>query len=57
MKNVVIIYGHLEYITVIWHILWPFVNLLVIWYTFPSFGLLYHEKSGNPVKVGSRVLE
>jgi hypothetical protein len=57
MKNVVIIYGHLEYITVIWHILWPFVNLLVIWYTFPSFGSLYHEKSGNPVKVGSRVLE
>jgi hypothetical protein len=24
------------------------VNFVVIWYTFPCFGILYQEKSGNP---------
>jgi hypothetical protein len=50
------IYGHLEYIAAIWyilwpfgiHILWPFGNSVVIRYTFPRFGILCHEKSGNP---------
>jgi hypothetical protein len=38
-----------------WYIPWPFgqfyghlVNFMVIWYTLPSFGVLYQEKSGNP---------
>jgi hypothetical protein len=39
-----------------WFILWPFeifyghwVYFVVIWYIFPRFGMLYLEKSGNPV--------
>jgi hypothetical protein len=35
MENVGIFYGHLE-------------NFVVIWYIFPSFGILCLEKSGNP---------
>jgi hypothetical protein len=31
-----------------WYILWPFGNLAVIWYSFPHFGILRQEKSGNP---------
>jgi hypothetical protein len=34
--------------TVIWHILWPFGNVVVIWYIFPRFGTVRQEKSGNP---------
>jgi hypothetical protein len=45
---VYILYGHLEYFTVIWYILWPFSNVVVIWYIFPRFGILCEEKSGNP---------
>jgi hypothetical protein len=41
----------LEYFTVIWNILWPFGNVVVIWYIFPRFGILCQEKSGNPVPV------
>jgi hypothetical protein len=48
MENAGIFYGHLEYFTVIWYILWPFGNVVVIWYIFPRFGLLCQEKSGNP---------
>jgi hypothetical protein len=33
-----IIYGH-------------FINFVVIWYIFSLFGMLYREKSGNPVSV------
>jgi hypothetical protein len=40
----------------IWSISQPFclsygnlVTLVVIWYIFPRFGMLYQEKSGNPV--------
>jgi hypothetical protein len=32
-----ILYGHLAYFVVIWHI-------------FPRFGMLYKKKSGNPVR-------
>jgi hypothetical protein len=46
--NAGIFYGHLEYFTVIWCILWQFVNVLVIWYIFPRFGILCQEKSGKP---------
>jgi hypothetical protein len=38
----------LESITAIGYILWPFGNLVVIWYIFPRFGILHPEKSGNP---------
>jgi hypothetical protein len=49
MENAGIFYGHLEYLTVIWYILWPFGNFVVIWHIFPRFGKLCREKSGNPV--------
>jgi hypothetical protein len=48
MENTGIFYGYLEYFTVIWYILWPFGNVVVIWYIFPRFGILCQEKSGNP---------
>jgi hypothetical protein len=38
----------LEYITTIWYVLWPFGNLLAIWYIFPRFGILCQYKSCNP---------
>jgi hypothetical protein len=38
----------LVHFKVIWYILWPFVNVEVIWYIFPVFGTLCLEKSGNP---------
>jgi hypothetical protein len=37
MKNAGIIYGHLEYFTAIWYILWPFGNVVVICDIFPQF--------------------
>jgi hypothetical protein len=40
--------GHLLYIMVICYILWPFGNLVAIWYIFPRFGILNKEESGNP---------
>jgi hypothetical protein len=43
MENAGIYYGHLEYFTDIWYILWTFGNVVVIW-----FGLLCQETSGNP---------
>jgi hypothetical protein len=46
MENVGPFYGHLEYI---WYIKGPFGNLVVSWYSFPRFGILYQEKSGNHV--------
>jgi hypothetical protein len=47
-ENAGIFYGHLEYFTVIWYILWTFGNVVVTWYIFPRFGILCQEKSGNP---------
>jgi hypothetical protein len=44
MENVGNFFHHLEYFTVIW----PFGNVVVIWYIFPHFGILCQEKSGNP---------
>jgi hypothetical protein len=35
MENGSVFYGHMEYFTVIWYILWPFGNAVVIWYIFP----------------------
>jgi hypothetical protein len=40
MENDGILYGHLEYFTAIWYILWPFGNVVVIWYILPCFGTL-----------------
>jgi hypothetical protein len=48
MENAGIFYGHLEYFTPIWYVLWPIGNVVVIWYIFPRFGKLYQEKSGKP---------
>jgi hypothetical protein len=48
MENAGLFYGHLEYFTVIWNILWPFGNAVVIWYISPRFGKLCQEKSGKP---------
>jgi hypothetical protein len=49
MENEGIFFGNLEYFTVIWYILWPFGNAVVILYIFPRFfGILCQEKSGNP---------
>jgi hypothetical protein len=49
METTGIFYDHLEYFTVIWYILWPFGNVVVIWYIFPRFCILCLENSGNPV--------
>jgi peroxiredoxin family protein len=38
----------LVYFMVIWSILWPFGNVVVIWHTFRRFGILCQEKSGSP---------
>jgi hypothetical protein len=40
MEIVGILYGHLEYITAIWYILWQFGNLVAIWYISHHFGIL-----------------
>jgi hypothetical protein len=56
MENAVIFYGHLEYFTVIWYILWPFGNDVAIWYISLRFDTLCQEKSGNPGP-GERLFE
>jgi hypothetical protein len=48
LRSFGIFYGHLEYFTVIWYILWQFGNVVVIETIFPRFGILCQEKSGNP---------
>jgi hypothetical protein len=48
MEKVCIFCGHLEYITAMWCIFWPFGKLVSIWYIFPVFGKVRQEKSGNP---------
>jgi hypothetical protein len=48
MENANIFNDHLEYFTIIWYILWPFGNVMVIWYIFPRFGKFCQEKSGKP---------
>jgi hypothetical protein len=40
-----IFFGHWVYL----HIVFPFGNVVVVWYIFPRFGILCQEKSGNPV--------
>jgi hypothetical protein len=43
-----IFYGHLLYFMAIWYILWPFGIFCDRLIHSPRFGMLYHEKSGNP---------
>jgi hypothetical protein len=45
MENVGIYYAHLAFVVDIGDILWSFGNLVV---SFPRFGILCQEKSGNP---------
>jgi hypothetical protein len=47
METVGVFKGHSEFVTAILYILWPFGNLVPIWYIFPRFGILCQEKSGN----------
>jgi hypothetical protein len=61
MENAGIFYGHFGIFTVSWYILWPFGNVAVIWYSFPRFGILCQEKSGNPASddnewIGSQII-
>jgi hypothetical protein len=50
MENVVMLYDHLEYFSVVWCNLpiavWYF--LCLVWYIFPVLVCLDEEKSGNP---------
>jgi hypothetical protein len=50
---VCIFYGHLEYFTASQVL----GNVVVIWYIFPRFGILYQEKSGNPVREGKNCIK
>jgi hypothetical protein len=43
MEKVGVLYCHLEYITGMWYILWPFCNLVPIGYISPRFGILCQE--------------
>jgi hypothetical protein len=56
MEKVGIFFGRLEYIAAIWYMLWPFSNIEVIYYIFPSFGILCQEKSGTPALSNSSTL-
>jgi hypothetical protein len=48
LRSFGIFYGHLEYFTVIWYILWTFGNVVVIWYIFPSFWYIVSRKIWQP---------
>jgi hypothetical protein len=43
-----ILYGHLANLPAIWYILWHFGIFCGYLVYFPRFGILHHEKSGNP---------
>jgi hypothetical protein len=48
MENVDLFYGHFEYLMVIWCILWPFGNVVVVWYIFPQFWYTVSRKIWQP---------
>jgi hypothetical protein len=48
IENAGILNAHLEYIMAIWYIFWSFGDFVVIYYIFPYFGIMCHEKSGIP---------
>jgi hypothetical protein len=47
-ENIGLFCGHLFCFVANCSISSPFGIFLVVWDTFPRFGMLYHEKSGNP---------
>jgi hypothetical protein len=49
MEHVGIFYGHLVHFTVFCYILWTFGIVCGNLFYFSRFGILYQEKSGNPV--------
>jgi hypothetical protein len=52
MENIGIFYGHLEYFTAIWYILWPFGNVVVIWYLYIYFPILVNCVKKNLATLG-----
>jgi hypothetical protein len=40
----------LDYFTVIWNILWPFGNIAVIWFYFPSFWFIVSINIWQPAR-------
>jgi hypothetical protein len=49
IKDAAIFYGHLvNFSCPLIYFVAVFVAYFVIWYNFPGFGILHHEKSGNP---------
>jgi hypothetical protein len=48
MEEVGVFYGHLVYFIIFGIFYGHLVYFVVIWYIYPRFGMLYHEKSGNP---------
>jgi hypothetical protein len=53
MENVGIFYGHWEYFTAIWYILWPFRIVVVTRYFFPV--LVYCVKTNLATLVGKGI--
>jgi hypothetical protein len=53
MENVDLFYSHLLYFMDIWYILWTlgifYGHLVYFVVIYSHFGMLYQEKSGNPV--------
>jgi hypothetical protein len=47
-RLVLCMFAHLEYITAIWYILWPFGYLVTIRYILHRFGILCREKIWQP---------
>jgi hypothetical protein len=47
--------GHSEYFKVIWYILWPFGNVVVIWYIFPHFWYIASRKIWQPGEMAAFV--
>jgi hypothetical protein len=51
IENAGLFYGHLEYFTLIWYIIWQFVNIVVIWHISPI--LVYCVKKNLATLVAS----
>jgi hypothetical protein len=51
IERVGIFFGHLEYITAIWYVLWPFGNLFAIWCISPV--LVYYVEKNLATLLGS----
>jgi hypothetical protein len=51
LENMDIFYGHLEYFTDIWDILWSFGTFVFLWYIYSGFGIMYQK---NMATLGRR---